>query len=59
MGMYSLVVLVPVWVDDELGFIVVQMYPLSMPPPPDFGPMRVSVYISLNQIFNLCFNKIC
>ena len=57
-GMFSPVMLVPVLVNDELRFIVVPMYLLSMPPPPHFGPMMVSVYVVPNKTVNLCFRKI-
>ena len=52
-GVFSPVVLVPVWVNDELRFIVGPAYLLSMPLPPDFGPMRVSIYFGFNKIVNL------
>ena len=37
------VVLVPVWVNDELKFKVVPAYLPSTPLPPDFGLMRLSI----------------
>ena len=57
-GMLPPVVLVPVWVNNELRFIVVLTYPLSMPPPPDVGPTRVIVCLGFNKIVNNCFNEI-
>ena len=46
-GVVSSVVLVPIWVNNELRFVIVLVYLLSMPPPPDVGPMRVSVYLNV------------
>ena len=58
-GIISSVVLVPVWVNKELRFVVVLTYLLFMPPPPDVGPMRGNVYLGFNKMFSNCFNKIC
>ena len=60
-------------VDHELRFVIVPAYLLSMPPPPDVGPMRVSSYHNLIKLLttvltehdnkmvpnflNMCFSK--
>ena len=49
-GLFSPMVLVPVWVSDALRFIVVPMFPLPMPPPPDVGPMRVIVCLGFTKL---------
>ena len=56
-GMFSPVVLIPVWVNDELRFIAVPMYLLSIPLPPNFGPMRLSIYFGLNEDVNLSLTE--
>ena len=56
---FSSVMLVPVWVNNELQFVIVLMYPLSMPLPSDVGRMRVSIYHSFDKIVDNHFDKIC
>ena len=46
-GIFLPVVLVPVWVNNKLRFMVMPIYPLSMPLPPDIGPMRASCHLGL------------
>ena len=55
--MFIPVVLVPVWVNNELRFLVVPGYPLSMPPPPDIGPMKVSSYLGSAGLLTTALTK--
>ena len=48
----------PVWVSDELRFVVVPVYLLFMPLAPDVGPFRVNVYLGFNKFADNCYNKI-
>ena len=56
-GVISLVVLVPVWVNNELRFMIVPAYPLSMPLPPDVGTMRVSIYHNVIKLLKTVSTK--
>ena len=58
-GVFSSVVLVPVWVNNELISVIVMMYLLSMPLPPYVGTMRVGIHHSFDKIVDNCFDKIC
>ena len=56
-GVLSSVVLVLVWVDNELSFVIVLAYPLSMPLPPHVGAMRVSIYCKLIKLLITVLTK--
>ena len=56
-GVVSSMVLVLIWVNNELRFVIVLAYPLSMPPPPYVGPVRVSIYCVLIKFLTYILTK--
>ena len=56
-GVFSSVVLVPVGVSNEVPFVIVLMYLLSMPLPPGGRPMRVSIYHNLIKLLTAVLTK--
>ena len=56
-GVISSVVLVPVWVNNEVRFMIALLYLLSMPLPPDVRPMRVHIYCNLIKLLTTVLTK--